>query len=628
MTSAYRLALSMLAAFGVLGAGLAFAVAPVFASERYVQTGQFTGGGAPSGALSEPVGVAVESAGDVYVVSRGNRLVYKFDSEGHYIASLNDTFVAPTLVAVDNYSAGERKGNVYVVDVVSEKEQARQVIDEFNNEGRFVRTIGAKGSEGPVEPFGEIAGLAVGPSGELLVADRNTLYELNVVSGSWALTASGGLGGPSGELGIAVGLGVDSTDHLYVLHEHFGKGIVGRCGLSRSSGEITLTSCNFIGGLVGVNGGQGQQFFFTPFAVDPSTKDSFADVCVGYHVYTNCHIINDGLSGVAEELVEVGQFAYGLEYSDGIAVNANTSTVYATNSKKGNVVTYKALPAGPPTPVTGPARNVQETAATITGTVNPQALPTIYWFQYATSDTTSCPTHPEPSAETLTTCRSLLTTGAGEQGEPIPVSADLTNLVPGATYHYRIVAENKDGTVTSEDQTFTTQPYPPPTVATSETEGVTQTSAVLTGIIDPHGQQTHYQFEVGATTSYGTTIPSAIPGIEPEPVRLILANLVPGTTYHYRITATNHGGTTTSEDHPFTTTPPLFTPSPPGTQLPPPTEQPNTKPNPNPNPPPLTNTQKLAKALKACRKDKPKKHRANCEKNARKKYATPPKKTK
>jgi len=37
----------------------------------------------------------------------------------------------------------------------------------------------------------------------------------------------------------------------------------------------------------------------------------------------------------------------------------------------------------------------------------------------------------------------------------------------------------------------------------------------------------------------------------------------------------------------------------------------------------LTRAQKMARALKACHKDKPKKKRTSCEKAARKKYAPP-----
>jgi hypothetical protein len=38
------------------------------------------------------------------------------------------------------------------------------------------------------------------------------------------------------------------------------------------------------------------------------------------------------------------------------------------------------------------------------------------------------------------------------------VSADITGLTPSTTYHYRLVAINKDGTALGNDQVFTTAP--------------------------------------------------------------------------------------------------------------------------------------------------------------------------
>jgi hypothetical protein len=275
-----------------------------------------------------------------------------------------------------------------------------------------------------------------------------------------------------------------------------------------------------------------------------------------------------------------------------------------------------AAAPSPPTATTGPAQNVTETTATITATVNPQASLTTYWFQYSTVSTSGCPAHLEPLPEPSLPCTSPPASSAGRAEEPVAVSAELSNLTPGTTYHYRIVAENTAGAVYGEDETFTAQPYPPPTITTGEVKEVTQTNVTLTGAIDPHGQQTEYQFEVGGTAAYGATIPSAIPPTEAEPVRLVLANLVPGTTYHYRIVATNQGGTTSGEDHSFTTAPPIFALTIPPAQLTEPVEE---KRPPLAEPKHLTNSQKLARALRACAK-KPTKQRAACVKRARRTY--------
>jgi hypothetical protein len=57
---------------------------------------------------------------------------------------------------------------------------------------------------------------------------------------------------------------------------------------------------------------------------------------------------------------------------------------------------------------------------------------------------------------------------AGAKTVPVDVSAPLTGLAAGTTYHYRIVATSASGTATSDDQTFTTgapQPAAVPTPA-------------------------------------------------------------------------------------------------------------------------------------------------------------------
>ena len=84
------------------------------------------------------------------------------------------------------------------------------------------------------------------------------------------------------------------------------------------------------------------------------------------------------------------------------------------------------------------------------------------------------------------------------------VSAALTGLKVGTTYHYRVVAENEAGTTTGPDQTFTTVP-PAPVDATYAT-GVGATEATLHTQINPLGNDTHYYFQ------YGTQSCQANPG--------------------------------------------------------------------------------------------------------------------
>jgi hypothetical protein len=109
-----------------------------------------------------------------------------------------------------------------------------------------------------------------------------------------------------------------------------------------------------------------------------------------------------------------------------------------------------------------------------------------------------------------------------------------------------------------------------------------------------------------------------------ETITLALQNLAPGTTYHYRIAATNADGTAYGADQSFTTpsypspitlpltAPPIMTPS---IALPTETGTSTTIAKKA-----LTRSQKLAAALRTCRM-KSKGKRAACRKRARRQYA-------
>jgi len=102
---------------------------------------------------------------------------------------------------------------------------------------------------------------------------------------------------------------------------------------------------------------------------------------------------------------------------------------------------------------------------------------------------------------------------------------------------------------------------------------------------------------------------------------LTLEDLQPGTTYYYRLVATNADGTTYGEDETFTTPgylSPIIQPAtPPLLAIPAiafPAETTGVR-----GTGALTEAQKLEKALKACGR-KPRKKRAGCERRVRKKF--------
>jgi hypothetical protein len=94
-----------------------------------------------------------------------------------------------------------------------------------------------------------------------------------------------------------------------------------------------------------------------------------------------------------------------------------------------------------------------------------------------------------------------------------------------------------------------------PTVMTGPITSVATTRATANGTVNPNGQATKWYFDFGTTTSYGrkTATTSAGSGMANVHVSASLAGLAPGTTYHYRLVASNAAGTRRGADGIFTT---------------------------------------------------------------------------
>ncbi len=132
------------------------------------------------------------------------------------------------------------------------------------------------------------------------------------------------------------------------------------------------------------------------------------------------------------------------------------------------------------------------------------------------------------------------------------VSAELTGLAPGQTYHYRFVAVNAEGKGLSADRTVLTAGKP--SLEGVYASGVTATGALLHGKVDPEALETTYWFEYGPSPEYGTKVPIAggtlAPAQEMQPVSESVSGLN-GGVYHFRLVAENSSGKVVSEDQTF-----------------------------------------------------------------------------
>ncbi len=122
--------------------------------------------------------------------------------------------------------------------------------------------------------------------------------------------------------------------------------------------------------------------------------------------------------------------------------------------------------AGPPVVLTGSAQGASTSGATLTGSVNPTGNPTTWWFEYGTTTSYGSKT-PAKSA------------GSGTAATG--VSAAITKLTAGTTYHYQLVAQSSAGTTRGGDVTLTT--IAAITLQSSTTQVVYGAAATLSGTI-------------------------------------------------------------------------------------------------------------------------------------------------
>jgi hypothetical protein len=306
-----------------------------------------------------------------------------------------------------------------------------------------------------------------------------------------------------------------------------------------------------------------------------------------------------------------------------------------------NKVTTETVP---PRIVGEPAAAFQTANSSVFfGSVNPENTLTSYEFQYAPE--AECDHTLLAEGKSLPeACKGVLHTPQAQSSQygTVRVAMEGAGLKPATAYRYRLYAVNEKsekaigekGAAQLPEGTFETGPAPVVSAVTGASSAVGTTSATISGSVNPDGQDSTYTFEVGvyngAATRYGIVFSGpAGAGSEPVEKSVAVTGLQPGTTYAYRIsihfgTGETSGASATGQTMTFTTQGlPVALTSPTSLGMLP---VPSTK-FPEVVVKPLTNAQKLANALKACKK-KPKRQRSSCERNVRKKYGAKPKKKK
>jgi outer membrane protein assembly factor BamB len=267
----------------------------------------------------------------------------------------------------------------------------------------------------------------------------------------------------------------------------------------------------------------------TGYRLDVSTSSSFTSYVPGYQNLNVGNVTSRNVAGLNASTT----YHYRVRAYNGSGATSRNSNVI-------NVTTLSAT--GFPVVITSPATLVASFSATLNGLVDPHGLSTSVYFQYG----------PTTSYGSTTSAQ----TKSGNTYQSVTVNS--SGLAASITYHFRIVATNSAGTRYGSDTTFTTlSATGAPVVATNPATNIASSSAKLNGTVDPHGSTTAVYFQYGTTTSYGsTTVSQTKMGNTYQNISANIMGLTAGTTYHFRIVATNSVGTRYGSDRAFAAVPP------------------------------------------------------------------------
>jgi uncharacterized protein (TIGR03437 family) len=166
------------------------------------------------GALKFPYGLAVDRAGTLYIADLGNTRILRLAADGTTRAVVSGApLVAPRNLAID------KDGNLYVSDF------GGHTIYKIDPAGRLTRVAGTgvAGSAGDTAvvdalaaPLNAPAGLAIGPDGALYIADSGNHRIRKILNGRMSTVPAGNL------LWTPTGIAFDSVGALYIADKNVG----------------------------------------------------------------------------------------------------------------------------------------------------------------------------------------------------------------------------------------------------------------------------------------------------------------------------------------------------------------------------------------------------------------------
>jgi hypothetical protein len=485
-------------------------------------------GSSHPGAFASPCGTTTDRHGYIYVATSapivggfGAGRVDIFDPAGNYLTHIPDAD-GPCGLAVDS------AGNVYVF------QEATHTVEVFAP-GVFPPAVGTAYTKGASPTAtGATGGVAAQPlSDHVFVTKGSFVAEYDSkANGSALLDDTIGTGALDGRGPIADAVGVDvcaGSGDVYVTSSPRSPYEPDKARIYILSGATGHALKHVIDGSTTPDGGFAFTFGRAHVAVDQSNCDVYVtDIWAAHQAVDQFDSEGDFIVQIKHNLKQAFPF-------DDVAVDApapgqlgydspNEGYVFVTSANsasKGDSHLYAFRPGsiGPPEIRAQAASSVTEGEAVLAAEVNPSGALTTYRFEYVTQAQFDANEYAEAAQVPAAGA------SAGEGGAFLAVSEVLSGLLPDTTYRFRLTATNAICTATGEaeegkscdkegeDASFTTYPTPPPTersyelVTPPETNGRMPTAAALgdlgglgfpTSLASPNGSSLWFAIEGGA----------------------------------------------------------------------------------------------------------------------------------
>lgn len=214
---------------------------------------------------------------------------------------------------------------------------------------------------------------------------------------------------------------------------------------------------------------------------------------------------------------------------------------YATYSEGivyGNELTFTTGAVVLPTVTTSSITNITQTTATVGGNVTSDGGATVTERGVCYSTTQN---------PTVDNSKVQIGSGTGT------FTSNITGLTANTTYYVRAYATNSAGTSYGEQVLFTTLNYVAPSVSdvTANTNNKLNT-VTFSGKVNANGfATTSIKFEYGISSYDKSVSLNNVSGNSFTSVSVTIDDLIPNTTYKYRLVVVNIGGTTSSNELSF-----------------------------------------------------------------------------